>query len=117
VIDDACFKGRLRPDDRGIYPAIDGEWYYFLDISLFFKEHPFREPGNPRVLACHDRKNSHITVAGKRSGDRMFPATTTYNEYFHIHHIRLLLKNVYPFSSSLTRTSARRDAPFSASAS
>ncbi len=64
VIDDARLKRRLRPDDRSVKRVLCGELYYLRDIGLFLEKHPLREPGDPRVFACHNRKYSHAAVAG-----------------------------------------------------
>ncbi|OQC68968.1 MAG: hypothetical protein BWX50_01099 [Euryarchaeota archaeon ADurb.Bin009] len=80
VVDDACLKGRLRPDDRNIDPVLHGEPDDTREIGLIGEKHPLREPGNSRVLSCHDREELHVTVAGKRPGDSMLPATTPHNE-------------------------------------
>jgi len=85
VIDDAGLKRRLRSDDGSVKLVLGGKSHNLRNIGDLLEEHPLRDPCYPGVFLCHYRKYLHATVAGKRPGDRMLPATTTYNENFHVY--------------------------------
>ena len=75
-------------------------------VLVSLDEHPLCDPAIPFFRAM----TVFSALLQEKPGDQC-SATTTYNENFHIH-LFAALKNAYPFSSSLTRTSAEREAPF-----